>query len=108
MSKKLIGRFYLKLTINGNLMGEFSNNIENKVFTESADFVDKEKSEDQFSGNYNSTWQENNEPIFAHLKIVLKNKGLYSLTWSDIGKSKKFIGEGMLVDDMILGDYREP
>ena len=37
MAKLLIGQFYFKRTTNGNLVGEFSNNFENRIYTESSD-----------------------------------------------------------------------
>jgi len=108
MSKKTIGWFYFKLTTNGNLIGEFSNNNDvEKIYTESADSIDEEKPEISFVGNYISTWQENNIPKFAHLKIDLKHKGRYSLIWTNKKKKKIFIGYGILANNMIVEDYRE-
>ena len=53
MLDKLIGRFYFKQTSNRNLIGEFSNNIEKDIYTESADII---KSNGKYLGVYISTW----------------------------------------------------
>ena len=60
--KQITGRFYFKKTNNDNLVGEFSNYNELKVFSESADKIRKTN---DFTGNYNSSWQENRNSLFA-------------------------------------------
>ena len=104
MANELIGRFYLKKTNNGNLLGEFSNNESNKIFSESADSVDESCC---FIGDYNSTWQEDGLYHFAKLTIAFRpetNKKIFTLKW--VEGSKTFIGEGMLCDNILIGDYR--
>ncbi len=54
----IIGSFYLTMTQNGNLTGEFCNNTLRTSSTESADrtspFLER-----NFAGTYNSTWFDN-------------------------------------------------
>ena len=99
------GRFYLKKTRNGNLVGEFSNDHDTKISTESCD------AQGYFDGNYigkyNSTWQEKGTPLFAELEIVpnTSNEQLFVLEWRRNGKPI-FKGAGMLCDDILIGDYQ--
>jgi hypothetical protein len=102
----LLGRFYFKLTSNGNLVGEFSNNIYNGIYTESADSID---STHGYLGKYKSTWQENRNPDYAILKISHKpntNRKIFVLKWIRKGKPI-FKGEGMLCENILIGDYQE-
>jgi hypothetical protein len=112
MANKIIGRFYLKQTSNGNLIGEWSNNTRAEIFTESCDLREKESSalrksaNDRFLGVYYSTWQEGGQPCFANLTISPKtgNDKLFTLKWRGIAN---FDGEGMLCDDILIGDYHQ-
>jgi hypothetical protein len=54
---------------------------------------------------YFSTWQENGKPHFAELTISPKptNSKVFSLFWN--GTVCDFEGEGMLCDDILIGDY---
>jgi len=101
----IIGQFYLKKTSNGNLVGEWSNNDQNKVFSESCDLITA--GNDSYVGEYNSTWQEKGEAIFAKLTITRKtnNSPLFSLKWQ--GKGFGFEGDGMLCDDVLMGRFQE-
>lgn len=102
----LIGRFYFKKTHNGNLIGEFSNNLRSLNFTESADLETTIDSKD-FIGKYNTTWQEDNEAIFRTLIVSHKantQNRIYSLEWLD-GSTLTFIGEGFIVDGILINYY---
>ena len=106
MTTRLNGRFYFKKTSNGNLVGEFSNNQPDYVIaTESAD-LKKDGGGDYF-GEYNTTWQENGKAVFGVLKISrhAENSRLFTLNWNISGESE-FTGEGMLCDNILIGDYR--
>ena len=106
MEKTLLGRFYFKRTANGNLIGEFSNNIDLIIFTESAIAQTTTKN---YVGKYNSTWLENNEPQFANLEISPKPTTLdriFIIEWKS-KDGRNFIGEGMLCEEILIGDYRE-
>jgi hypothetical protein len=104
---KLIGRFYFKQTSNGNLIGEFSNNKDTGIYTESAD-IPKGKIYETFAGIYISTWHAGNSQEVAKLKIESRpgtyNK-IFSLTWT-IDRIESFWGEAMLCDGILVGDYR--
>jgi hypothetical protein len=102
----LIGRFWFDRTSNGNLIGEFSNNISKRISTESADLV-KGGSTD-FIGDYLSTWQEDDAACFANLKVSYKSgtgNKIFTLEWKEDGKLI-FEGEGKLYNNTLIGDYR--
>lgn len=107
----LIGRFFFRKTDNGNLIGEFSNNLDAGIYTESADRIkgceDKECANCRYHGTYSSTWQENGVPFFADLTISknTRNNKLFSLKWIVKNGSTNYTGEGMLCDDILIGDY---
>lgn len=106
---KLIGRFYFKKTSNGNLIGEFSSNMDSKIYTESADKKRKSNSS-SFLGKYLSTWLNYNDPIIADLDIsykYIRKSTVYKLKWKIIGDNIIYQGEGMLCDDILIGDYGE-
>ena len=99
------GRFYFKRSSNGNLTGEYSHNFSKTIETESATAHKKAKN---FVGDYSSYWSETDwkKPIL--LRITIKrntSNAIYNVTWSDNGKVI-FSGEGMLCDDILIGDYR--
>ena len=107
LSEQIIGRFYFKRTQNGNLLGEFSNNVILRNSTESADIIEPL---DGFRGKYYTTWQENGESIFALLTIGFKDNtgnSIYQLSWTDNDGNTMFIGEGFLFDGILVGDYRD-
>lgn len=101
---KLIGRFYFIKTSNGNLIGEFSNNLANRIFTEGANL---EGTSDGFIGDYITTWITGNNPESAKLTIRYKantNDRIFTLNWTSNNQS--YVGEGMLCEDKLIGDYR--
>lgn len=103
MSIQIRGRFYFKRTSNGNIIGEFSNRQGDVVSTESADLTGHSTG---FVGSYNTTWQEVGKPHYATLTIApcTRNPALFTVTWF---RDRKMIfdGEGMLCDDILIGDY---
>jgi len=106
---KLIGRYYFKQTSNGNLIGEFSCNLFHKIYTESADFKEGKRSKVPFIGSYFSTWEDEGNSIMADLDIDYKYKQkitIYKLTWKLKG-NLTYVGEGMLCDNILIGDYSE-
>lgn len=99
------GRFYFKKTSNNNLIGEFSNNVGSGVYTESADLIPQSHN-DGFVGHYFSTWQENGSAHLTKLDISPKNgtnNSIFALEWN--GKDSHFLGEGMLCDEILIGNY---
>jgi hypothetical protein len=103
------GRFYFKTTRNGNLIGEFSNNASKEICTESCDLQPPslQGANAAYSGKYYSTWQENGKPCFAELTISPKvGNIIFTLEWRGMKGTGNFDGEGMLCDDILIGDYR--
>ena len=109
---RINGRFYLKLTANGNLLGEWSNSDPScdRCFTEAANRTgevdagsDREVS--RFVGDYVSVWSETlTDGVACPLEIRLhgQKQGVFTVVWQG-----RFRGEAMLCDDNILvGDYR--
>jgi len=113
---KLIGRFFFKLTDSKNLIGEFSNNLSKRNYTESADRIFTVAGGGKFDGDYYSTWYEEEEHESALAKLEIRQKpeceNIYSLKWSLIRTNKlpdvcpTFRGEGIVCDGMLIGDYR--
>ena len=100
----LRGSFWLRLTSSGNLIGEFTNNANTRIFSESADAVEPVDLE-SFEGDYISTWQEDRAPLGANLKITQAGQK-FNLIWTRIDNgSIIFRGEGFLVGDLLIGHY---
>lgn len=101
------GRFYFKLTSNGNLIGEFSNSSSKAIQTESARRVSGNSQE--YVGTYYACWLENKRQEFGELFIAFKpntNNSIFSLIWKDKKNTTTiFEGEGMLCDDILIGNY---
>jgi len=95
------GRFYLKKTVNGNLLGEWSNDSTPGIFTESCDM---DGNPDRcFEGEYFSTWREERGACSAELTITRQGH-VFVLQWR--GDDGNFDGCGMLQSDEVLsGDY---
>lgn len=121
--KRFLRRFFYKLTNNGSLFGDFSNNVSADIVSESADRIkgceDKECNNCRYHGTYISTWRHDNKPeneaVIAELKIFRKtgklgSDKLFSLEWHKLHKNNElfFKGEGMLCDDILIGNYYEP
>lgn len=103
----LLGNFYYKQTINGNIIGEFSNNNTDNIYTESCDLINRTTA-DKFIGIYLSSWVENDESHKSNLEISFKykkNKRIYKLVWIVDGK-EKFDGEGILCAEHLIGFYK--
>ncbi len=113
MADKIIGRFYFKLTDSKNLIGEFSNNLSKRNYTESAVLKSRNPDDVKFVGDYLSTWyEEKSTVVLSELKIWQKtgHENIFSLTWRNFnGKTVggiSFWGEGILCDGILIGDYR--
>ena len=110
---KLTGRFYFKLTVNGNLLGEYSNHATDRSLTEAANRVVEQATNDttQFVGDYDTTWHEGGaQSELARLEIKLKHARIYSVTWHQFGSNGVkgnpiFDGEAMLCDSILVGNY---
>ena len=115
MCENLRGRFYFKLTTNGNLLGEFSNNYTDRCWTETANRIGGQSSE--FVGTFITTWFEKMQEKSITTKLVIRRKegceGIYEVVWrADINENSdrnpKFQGEAMLCDSILVGDYGVP
>lgn len=106
MTNELDGRFYFKLTSNGNLIGEWSNRKSKQSQTESCDL--RGKPTGNYLGKYDSTWLEDGKPQFAVLTITRKqgSTSLFALDWKNKAGELIYQGEGMLCDCILIGDYR--
>jgi len=97
------GRFYLKKTSNGNLVGEFSNDY--GLYTESADWEDG-CNINKFEGTYHSTWREGTNSRYAKLEIKYEEfTKLFNLSWETKRNTSNFEGKAMLRDGILVGDY---
>jgi hypothetical protein len=104
----IIGRFYFKRTTSGNLIGEFSNNTMNRNCTEGADRIYPDTG--TFVGTYMTTWSEINTPQVSQMVIMPKSGciNIFTVEWTDLAnKNIIFSGEGMMVHDILIGDYRD-
>jgi hypothetical protein len=97
---KLTGTFYFKRTSYGNLIGEFTNNVTKKVQTESAMPTEATVN---FVGEYDSIWFD--DSLHKSTLTISEVQGKFELHWSEGGKAI-FIGEGIEVDNMLIGQYR--
>lgn len=113
----IIGRFYFKPTASGNLIGEFSNNTLNRNCTEGADRIYPASQSVErtyphpisFVGEYYTTWNENSSSQVSKMVIYPKTgcTNILTIEWTDLSSKKiMFWGEGMIVGDMLIGDYR--
>lgn len=99
------GRFYYKQTLNGNLIGEFSNNKTDENLTESG--IIRTSFTEPFIGNYDVCWYENG-PQYLKLEIIYRtnNHEIYKLTWRKPKTNEPaFEGEGFIVDNILIGNY---
>lgn len=113
---KLHGRFYFKLTSNGNLLGEYSNNDQNclRSLTESARRLAFESKDQGFVGNYISAWYEDidHQAVSADLVISLKPRceNIFLVRWTPREGEETsikciFFGEAMIGEGMLVGNY---
>ena len=101
MNNHFTGSFYFDKTVNGNLIGEFSNNGSDSIMTESAT---AKSNGSNFEGGYISTWFDI-DLTMADLTITKKGKK-YLLEWTNTGK-EDFTGEGFLSGDKLIGFYKK-
>lgn len=107
--ENVVGRFYFKLSSNGNLLGEYSNDKSQDCDVEAAKRLsgDPVENENPFIGEYKSTWTEGDRVVFSDLIIEQKKDSdtLFSIKWSD-SKRTIFTGEAMIVDGILIGNYQ--
>lgn len=100
----VFGSFCFIKSKSGNIIGEFLNNKNSKIFTESADLTKVIENSKEFTGEYITTWQENNVAIVMKLDIK-KEDEKYLLTWRNGNDNKIFFGEGFLISNELIGCY---
>lgn len=108
---RFIGRFYFKLTSNGNLIGEYSNSRTSSCCSEAANRVSEWPSRPDelpgagFIGKYDTAWREGAGVGKSRLVIEREPNrlGIFKVAWTTCDT---FVGEGMLCDDILIGDYR--
>jgi len=112
---RMQGRFYFKLTANGNLLGEYSNNDCSRSFPESASRFPAGNLFDGYEGSYISTWYEEGQgrAFSADMSIIPKHGcvNIFTVNWrprpGDISSTQDvFFGEAMLADNMLVGNYQ--
>lgn len=114
---KVYGRFYFELTVNGNLLGEYSNRNSQWVDVEAARRISGSQAGPSegspvaygFVGDYNSVWTEGESNVMhGILTIGRKNVPgeIFEVTWSSSDRRRElFVGEAMLVNAKLIGDY---
>ncbi|MDQ1161216.1 hypothetical protein QE422_001584 [Chryseobacterium sp. SORGH_AS 447] len=99
------GFFYFRLTNNGNLVGEFFNDADTSIRTESADTINNEN---RFDNSYLSTWREGNtsEIVNLNIRISDSNRRVFDLVWfrnnEDIAI---FRGQAIEIEENLLSGY---
>ena len=94
-----MGCFYFKKTSSGSLLGEFINNDDTKINIEAATQISNSFN---FIGTYNCIWNDGTLKN-ADLTVTLKSSGRYKLEW--VGKPINYYGEGIIIDDILMGYY---
>jgi len=104
----LVGRFYFKQTKNGNLLGEFSNNLTKLIFTECANIKSEFTKKHSFIGDYETVWFEKGAESFTlKIEFKFKNKEILKLTLTNPQNNQIiFHGEGFIVDKILIGNYQ--
>ncbi|WP_247095034.1 hypothetical protein [Arenibacter sp. S6351L] len=101
----ILGSFFLRMTNNGNLLGEFCNNTLSTSSTESADRISN-LSERTFVGTYNSTWFNNGaEAYILDIQSLPEPATVFILEWTNRITNNIFRGEGFLIGEMLIGSY---
>jgi len=102
--RKDIGSFWFQLTQNGNLVGEFIDNVTKKIVSESADCRERGKL-DKFVGTFGSSWLESLRPKSMVLKIKKSQNGIHELTWSDKNEVRYYGKAFLSGDGKLAGTY---
>lgn len=102
------GFFYFRLSNSRNLFGEFFNDVDTEIRTESADRNGNDNNENIFEGDYFSTWREGTSSEIMNLNISIStdNNRIFNLIWSRLNESKPtFRGQAMLIEENLLSGY---
>ena len=104
--EEIIGNFYYTRSVNGNLLGEFTNNLDDRILSESCN---PRTNMDGFIGEYNSSWQQNRDTFGFGLTIDNHPTALgkFTLIWSNPNGTPEYFGEGFRVGEMLVGFYTD-
>ncbi|RKT01511.1 hypothetical protein [Chryseobacterium defluvii] len=97
------GSFHFRLTNTGNLIGEYMNNVEHAILSESANRINEGTG---FVGEYITSWVEDNQAMINNLKIEETSANVFKLVWSDLEGNPIFEGKATLLEEnTIYGHY---
>ncbi|MBS1511088.1 MAG: hypothetical protein JST86_09615 [Bacteroidetes bacterium] len=100
----LIGAFnFTRDNINGNLSGEFFNNLTGVARIETATPLNPTS---EFTGQYNTAWRDSDRKT-ATLSIRNINNTKYQLEWIDDRGGLLFEGEGIVTNEVLWGYYHK-
>lgn len=97
------GSFHFRLTNTGNLIGEYLNNIDQAILSESANRMSDDAG---FAGEYITSWIENKQAMINYLKIEETSQNVFKLVWTDLDHNQVFEGKATLLEEnTIYGHY---
>lgn len=104
MEERVVGSFIFKLTNSGNLIGEYFNNHQNTILSESANRISNGKG---FEGQYTTSWLEGNTAFVNRLTITrIIDTNIFTLEWSSLRGVPSFRGKATMIEEnMIYGYY---
>ena len=105
---KLVGNFYYNRTVNGNLLGEFTNNLDDRILSESCNPSEPDTLPNDFIGRYNSSWQQNTDTFGFTLEIQThpNTPTKFKLIWRN-NATPVYFGEAFRVGEMLVGFYTD-
>lgn len=102
------GCFHFFKLANGRLEGGYTNNTLRTVLNEVA--VPRDEFNRGFVGVYDSTWiDRDGNPASGVLTIefiINTANQKFSLRWSGVNNTGDFIGEGYIINNMLIGNYK--
>jgi hypothetical protein len=105
----LIGSFFFRDEGDGCITGKYFNSGMNSPLIEASKFINTVTSTKKFCGIYNTLWLDTvTDPSgLVILEIQPKTDDIDKLLWSDAvpPHATCFLGEAMLVDDLMVGCY---
>ena len=100
----VIGSFVFRNEGDGCLTSKYINRGMTSPLTECSK-VQGRVHEDGFSGRYFSVWLDSPvTPNNSFLQIT-RNRESFDLTWSDSSSNRIYGGQGMIVDNLLVGSY---
>ncbi|MCJ8154906.1 hypothetical protein MKJ01_14140 [Chryseobacterium sp. SSA4.19] len=97
------GSFYFKITVTGNLIGEYFNNYSNVSLSKSANRINPGIG---FVGQYVTSWSENQTSAEINkLTIEEISTNMFKLIWTDMNGKETFHGKASLLEKNIIYGY---